>query len=97
LKPLTYHPEASDEIDEAYSWYAMQSVQAADGFYEELFPAVNRVRQHPGLFAQYLHGTQRVVLHRYPFSVVYRNLPSEIQIIAVAHAKRRPGYWRVRI
>jgi plasmid stabilization system protein ParE len=97
LRPLTYHPEASEEIDEAFSWYAMRSAQAADGFYEELFPAVNRVRQQPGLFPQYVNGTQRVVLHHYPFSVVFRNLPSEIQIVAVARAKRRPGYWRVRL
>jgi hypothetical protein len=75
----------------------MQSAQAADGFYEELFPAVNRVRQQPGLFCAISTWDAAVVLHRYPFSVVYRNLPSEVQIIAVAHAKRRPGYWRVRI
>jgi plasmid stabilization system protein ParE len=97
LKPLTYHPRASEEIDEAYSWYAMRSTQAADGFYEELFRAVNRVRQQPGLFPLYLHGTHRAVLDRYPFSVVFRELPHEIQIVAVAHAKRRPGYWASRL
>ena len=97
MKPLTYHPEASEEIDEAYNWYAMRSVRAADGFYEELFPAIGRVHQQPGLFPPYLQGTQRAVLDRYPFSVIFRNLPSEIQIVAVAHAKRRPGYWTNRI
>ncbi len=29
----------------------------------------------------------------YPYSIVYRGLDDEIQIIAVAHAKRRPRYW----
>jgi plasmid stabilization system protein ParE len=97
LKPLTYHPEASDEIDEAYSWFAMRSMQAADGFYEELFHAVAMVRHQPGLFPSYIHGTRRVVLDRYPFSVVFRELPRKIQIVAVAHAKRRPGYWAKRL
>jgi plasmid stabilization system protein ParE len=97
LKLLTYHPAASEEIDEAYNWYAVRSAQAADGFYEELFPAVNKVREQPGLFPACLHGTQRAVLHRYPFFIVYRELLREIQIIAVAHAKRRPGYWAKRI
>jgi plasmid stabilization system protein ParE len=75
----------------------MRSTQAADGFYEELFPAVDMVRQKPGLFPNYLHGTRRVVLDRYPFSVVFHEPPRKIQIIAVGHAKRRPGYWAGRL
>jgi plasmid stabilization system protein ParE len=67
-------------------------MQAADSFFEELLPALDHVQEHPKLYPQYLYGTQRVVLKRYPFSVVYQELLNEIQIIAVAHAKRRPGY-----
>jgi plasmid stabilization system protein ParE len=72
-------------------------VQAADGFFEEILPALDRVQEHPRLYPRYLYGTQRAVLNRYPFSVIYRELLSEIQIIAVAHAKRRPGYWDKRL
>ena len=97
MKPVTYHPEASEEIDEAYTWYAMRSVREADGFFEELFPAVKLVSEQPRLFSPYHHGTQRVVLDPYPFSIVYRELPHEIQIVALAHAKRRPGYWASRL
>jgi hypothetical protein len=32
----------------------------------------------------------------FPFSVVYRLRPEEIVILAVAHQKRKPGYWRGR-
>jgi hypothetical protein len=47
--------------------------------------------------APYLRGMRRVMLHRFPYFVVFRELPHKIQIIAVAHAKRRPGYWRGRV
>jgi plasmid stabilization system protein ParE len=97
LKPLSYHPDANNEIDEAYSWYAVRSTQAADGFYEELFHAVGIVRRQPGLFSPYIHGTRRAVLDSYPFSVVFRELPRKTEIVAVAHAKRRPGYWAKRL
>jgi plasmid stabilization system protein ParE len=97
LKLLLYHPEASDEIDGAYTWYAMRSTHAADGFYEELFKALDMVHQRPRQFPSYLHGTRRVLLDSYPFSVVFRELPRKIQIVAVAHAKRRPGYWAKRL
>jgi hypothetical protein len=37
------------------------------------------------------------MLNRYPYFVVFRELPRKIQIIAVAHAKRRPGFWASRL
>jgi plasmid stabilization system protein ParE len=97
LKPLKYHPAASLEIKAAHAWYLKQSVPAADGFYEELLPALDRVQERPTLYSPHPYGTQRVVLDRYPFLIVYRELLHEIQIVAVAHAKRRPGYWAKRL
>ena len=97
MKQLAYHPAANDEIDAAYIWYAVRSAQAADGFFEELFLTVKRVHRQPGLFPGYFHGTRRAVLDHYPYSVVFRELPRKIQIIAVAHAKRRPNYWVNRL
>jgi hypothetical protein len=37
------------------------------------------------------------MVNRYPFAVVFREVPRKIQIIAVTHAKRRPNYWVSRI
>jgi plasmid stabilization system protein ParE len=81
----------------AHAWYKRKSEQAADGFYQEMIPAIDRVHEWPRLYPPYLYGTQRAVLVRYPFSIVYRELLHEIQIVAVAHAKRRPGYWSNRL
>jgi hypothetical protein len=36
-------------------------------------------------------------MQRFPFSVVYLDDPELIAIIAVAHTKRRPGYWKGRL
>ncbi len=81
----------------AHTRYAKQSLRAADGFYEELVPALDRIRNWPRLYPAHCYGTQRVVLSKYPFSIVYRELLHEIQIAAIAHAKRRPGYWASRL
>jgi len=45
----------------------------------------------------YLHGTRRVVLQRFPFFIVFLDWQEEIYIVAVAHTKRRPGYWKGRV
>jgi hypothetical protein len=39
---------------------------------------------------------RRYVFPRFPFSLLYRVLEGNVEIIAVAHGKRRPGYWRTR-
>jgi hypothetical protein len=37
------------------------------------------------------------VLQRFPFSVVYLDDPDLVIIVAVAHGKRKPGYWKDRL
>ena len=44
----------------------------------------------------HLHGTRKFLLRRFPYGVVYRITKSAIQVIAVAHGRRRPGYWKSR-
>ena len=45
----------------------------------------------------YLYGTRRLFLDRFPYFVVFRETAKELQVIAIAHAKRRPGYWKKRV
>jgi hypothetical protein len=37
------------------------------------------------------------VLNTFPFSIVYLDDPDAVKIVAVAHHKRRPGYWKGRL
>lgn len=97
MKPISYHYGARREIGSAHERYRTESQRAADGFLEELIPAVDKIQRRPGLYPRHLHGTQRLVLDRYPFSIIFRERLHDIQIIAVAHAKRRPGYWTKRL
>jgi hypothetical protein len=42
------------------------------------------------------HGVRRLVLRRFPYSIVFIPRDSAITILAFAHHSRRPGYWRSR-
>jgi plasmid stabilization system protein ParE len=70
---------------------------AALDFADELKAALAHLRKGPQVCPPYLHGTRRILLDRFPFFVVFRERLHDIQIIAIAHAKRRPGYWRKRL
>jgi plasmid stabilization system protein ParE len=96
LKAVIYHPEARLELDETEDYYSLHSLTAPNRFLEEYLSAFNLIRQNPNRYHSYLHNTQRLVLQKFPYSIIYRQQLDSIQIIAIAHAKRRPGYWRKR-
>lgn len=94
--PYRFHPDAVVEAEEAREWYAKRSLQATAGFLDELDQAIASVIESPERWPAHLHGSRRYVLQRYPFAVVYRLIGDVVEIIAIAHGKRRPGYWRNR-
>jgi plasmid stabilization system protein ParE len=97
--PATFiiHPAAEEEAAEAARWYGERSARAAAEFVEEVNRAIDIVRAAPRRWPIGLHGTRRFLLRRFPFALVYRELPSAIQLLAVAHGRRLPGYWKNRL
>jgi plasmid stabilization system protein ParE len=90
------HPEAQLEARAAREWYRERSEAAAEGFVAELDNAVREIGESPERWPKYTPSTRRFLFRRYPYYVVYRQLLTIIQILAVAHGHRRPGYWRRR-
>lgn len=61
------------------------------------FLALAAISDAPHRWPKYLHGTRRLVMQRFPFSVVYLDDPELVTIVAIAHNKRKPGYWKDRV
>ena len=96
-RELEYLEEALQEAEAAARWYAERSVTAAAGFIDEIAAAESAIVRLPEAWPPFDHGARRYLLQRFPFSVVYRVEPPRILIVAVAHARRRPGYWKSRL
>ena len=94
---LEFHPDARTDVLEAYDWYAERSQVAADEFQEELQRAGIAIQRSPQLWGNYLHGTRQYLMKRFPYIVVYRLTEDRIEIIAVIHGRRRPGFWKGRL
>lgn len=90
-------PEALREIDDAFERYFEQSVQAAEAFVRETASAFALIASSPTVWPRYEAGTRRYVLRKFPYSIIYRETPDGIEVVAVAHHKRRPKYWRRRV
>jgi plasmid stabilization system protein ParE len=92
-EPIWLHPEAIGEARAARQWYEARNSDAADAFMAELDAAIEQIEEAPRRWPPYLGETRRYLLHRFPFSIVFRETPSRVEILAVAHGRRRPGYW----
>lgn len=95
-RSVELHPEALGDARSAYDWYFERNPSAAAAFLAEIDRAVEEITEAPERWPRFLFGTRRFVLRRYPFSVVYRVSGGTIQVVAFAHGRRRPGYWRTR-
>ena len=87
-------PAAERDIQEAFLWYRERNGLIADAFRTEVLDAIDRAGASPlGRAADPL-GIRRRVVHRFPYSVVYEVTENTVTILAVAHHRRLPDYWR---
>ena len=95
-KALNIHPDALDELKSALAWYSERSKSAALNFITEIDYAIDKITQSPSRWPHGEHGTRKFTLRRFPFAIIYRERETAIQIVAIAHGRRRPGYWKKR-
>ena len=87
------HPLAADEAEAAERWYRDRNETAATRFRRELDRVVELIAERPEAAPPYVGNTRRFLLRSFPFFVVYRVYNDHVEVVAVAHARRRPGYW----
>lgn len=87
---------AEADFTEALCWYAERSRQAAENFEAEFEQALAAIAADPHRFPKCDQRHQYYLMRRFPFHVIYRAEREQVVVIAVAHGKRRPGYWSGR-
>ena len=95
-KSVELHEEALAEADAAAEWYAEREPAVANAFAPELERAFDRIGEAPERWPIEEGRTRRVLLRRFPFKIIYLVEPDRCVVVAVAHWRRRPGYWKPR-
>jgi hypothetical protein len=90
------HPEALSEAADVRRWYGNIEQSLGEAFADELDIAIERILNAPTRWPKHYFGTRCVLLHRFPYLVVYREVSAVVQVLAVSHIRRRPGYWKNR-
>lgn len=98
MKPFTIHADAETELRGAMEYYERQRVGLGREFREEFEATLERVRQNPYLYAaEDESGARYCPLRRFQYTLVYLDLDDRIWLVAVAHQRRRLGYWAGRL
>lgn len=102
VKTVGFSPEAVVELAEAASWYETRQPGLAIRFLQEIDQARQAIQSRPLSFTRLANTAsdleiRRALLLRFPYALVFLDLPTEIRVLTVAHAKRRPDYWLNRL
>ncbi len=100
---LEFHPEASREMDAIIDWYEGQRAGLGGEFFARLRRDLQVITENPrvsppwpGARARALE-VRRFAMERFPFTLPYLVLEELVVVLAVAHVRRRPGYWLGRV
>jgi len=66
---------------------------AADVFRAEVFDAIVHIAASPMSRPADDEGNRHRVLKRFPYSVFYEVMGLTVTVLAIAHHRRKPGYW----
>lgn len=100
-KPLRLDREAEEELEGAWRWYEERRPGLGAEFLAAVEEALLRLEGPtvslavPGTPEKL--GVRRVLVRRFPYSLVFVDLPTERRVLAIAHGHRRPGFWRDRL
>jgi plasmid stabilization system protein ParE len=94
--PYRYLPSAREELNEAAAFYEARVPGLGEVFLDDVDRAIETIRERPRIGAPAGRRFRKILLHRFPFSLIYAEPGEELLLVAVAHQRKRPGYWRGR-
>ena len=95
-RELRVHPDARREFNDAIDYYERESPGLGLIFTNEVDAGFMRIREYTDAAPQVAKGVRRLVLAKFPYSLMYDTRDECLVVLAVAHHRKRPYYWRGR-
>lgn len=101
MNPVRLLPSAEEEAADAAEWYEARRPGLGARFLDSLAAAMAQLARLPDSGAVFFtlkdgRPVRRILLSGFPYALCYERSESSIIVLAVAHTRRRPGYWLAR-
>lgn len=93
---LNVHEDADRELEDAADYYDRESPGLGSVFIDEVERAYSRIRSAPLAVEEVDPGIRKLVLARFPYNLIYEVEGATALVLAIAHQRKRPYYWRSR-
>ena len=94
----SFHPAAEAEHLKSVAFYELERSGLGASYLTEFEGVMSRVCVGPHRYPIELKpDIRRIPMKRFPFTVLYREKDGVVQVLAVAHQRRRPQYWAGRL
>lgn len=97
MTPIKYHEAAEEELLHEIGYLERRATGLGRRFFAEVLRTEQLISQFPDLAEEIRPGIRRCVLRKFHYSLVYSKETDGLLILAVAHHRRRPGYWLGRV
>ena len=97
MNSIIFDPEARSEFLDAVEYYEDCQRGLGRHFRYLVESATKKISEAPFIYRILKVPFRRYLLPKFPYSIIYSIEPDHIRIIAVAHNKRKPGYWSKRV
>ena len=94
--PYSFHPDAEADLEGAASFYESRMEGLGRSFAAEVDCAISLIRERPDVGSPVWSTCRRVLVHRFPYSIIYKHDAGSVLIFAIAHQRRRPESWQRR-
>ncbi len=97
MRRFAFHPAADAEITDAAQYYETRVPGLGADLLDEIERALSQISAHPEACQRVGNRVRRKLLWRFPYRLIYAIYSDRIRVVAFAHQKRRPFYWRKRL
>jgi plasmid stabilization system protein ParE len=91
---VNYEDAAREEGLAAAVWYGEQQAGLQARFLAKWKDAENRMVANPQIHRCFEGELRKCRFDVFPYALVFRIRGDELQVLAVMHLSRRPGYWK---